>query len=173
MKVSPRHPMLKSENVTCEDGHWRKSPRLQVLSHQYPLQTALIFESELKPRSTQKHSLDTKKQWVFLAAVERCVCEKGVIRKKLQLLRCQLLLPSLQSCCEVVPDSFLFLIFMHLFMWLCQVLVVTYRIFSDNRWTLSRGMWNLVTWAPCTGSGSLPHWMTREVPGLTVLNFRR
>ena len=54
--------------------------------------------------------------------------------------------------------------YIYLFIWLCQVLFVAFRIF-----TLHRGIWDLVPWPeikprpPALGVQSLSHWTTRKV----------
>ena len=56
----------------------------------------------------------------------------------------------------------------YLCIWLCQVLVATWRIFSCGLWTPS--MWDLVPWPgiepgpPALGAQSISHWTTRAVP---------
>ena len=61
----------------------------------------------------------------------------------------------------------------YLCIWLCQVLVATWRIFSCGLWTPS--MWDLVPWPgiepgpPALGAWSLSHWTTSEFPLIVVL----
>ena len=56
----------------------------------------------------------------------------------------------------------------YLLIWLCQVLVVAYRIFSCSLWAISCSMWDLVPCleikarSPALGAQSLNHWTTRE-----------
>ena len=58
----------------------------------------------------------------------------------------------------------------YLLIWLCQVLVVTHRIFSCHVQTLSCSKWDLVLWPgiisrpPALGAQSLHHWTIKEVP---------
>ena len=60
-------------------------------------------------------------------------------------------------------------LFLYLFIWLCQVLVAKHGIFRCGMWTLSCGMWDLVSWPrivprPCTlGTQSPSRWTTKEV----------
>ena len=77
-----------------------------------------------------------------------------------------------------LPDSFqvsVFIFIIHilkyLFIWLCQVLVVGWRIFSCS-------MWDLASWpgteprSLALGIWSLSHWTTREAPRETFLKAR-
>ena len=58
-----------------------------------------------------------------------------------------------------------------IFIWLCQVLVATYRVFVAACRLFSCSTWDLVPRAgieprpPALGAWSLNHWSTREVPG--------
>ena len=85
----------------------------------------------------------------------------------------------------VIIWSYGFLKFVYVFIWLHWVLavacgfffflVVACGVFSCNVWTLSCGMWDLVSWRgselrpSALGTQSLSHWTTREIIWFRIL----
>ena len=65
-------------------------------------------------------------------------------------------------------------LFLHIFIWLQQVLVAACRIFSSRTETLNCGRWHLDPQtrikprAPVLRAWSLSHWTIREVPTLAL-----
>ena len=77
----------------------------------------------------------------------------------------------------IIHCDVFFNIYFYLFIWLCQVLVAAFGIFSCSIQTLSCSMWDLVPWPGiepgprALGVWNLSHWTTREVPVMYILTF--